>query len=114
MDEAQLKFLNELAIEITRQLQEFDASLPEDMQAGVVINGAVIAVERVTRLFRFGRLVICGICANEAPPLSKGGVVRVLIQPLLPNLTLTAVPRKETSPKKPIGIECSLSTVEAP
>ena len=92
MDEAQLKFLNELAIEITRQLQEFDASLPEDMQAGVIING----------------------CANEAPPLSKGGVVRVLIQPLLPNLTLTAVPRKETSPKKPIGIECSLSTVEAP
>lgn len=101
--ENNLSFQNEWTREILYQIQAFEKELPEDKQVAIVFNGSVIIIERVIRLFEFGRIVLCGLCTIAAPPLIVGERVRLLLEPTFPNLTLTSVQRKDSTSRKPIG-----------
>ena len=100
-----LEVANEFTREIVNELQNFESQLPDDKRVGVIIDGSVIAVERATRLLKFGRILLHGTCTIPSPPLSYAQPVTVLLQPMIPSLTLTAVQRKDKSPRKLIGIE---------
>ena len=49
--------------------------------------------------------MIQGLCKTAASPLPVGATVRVVLKPVLQNLTLIGVPRTDAQPRPPIGFE---------
>lgn len=103
MDEQLITFKNSFTREIVRQIQSFEKELPDDKQVAVIIDGSVIVIDRVTRLIRLGRMILHGQYSIAVLPQLVGERVRVVLEPTLPNLTLTSVQRKDSGSRKPIG-----------
>ena len=100
-----ISFANKLSREIATQVKEFEKSLPQDEQVGIVLNGNLIVVKGITAIFTFGLIVIQGVCKTACPPLTAGALVRFVLEPTLPGLTLTSVPRTDKDTRTPIGFE---------